>query len=522
MDADPITLEVIRNRLEGIAEEMGEILVRSSYSPNIKERKDCSTAIFDSKGRMVAQAEHIPVHLGAMPEAVDSVLDKNPKKDDIFILNDPYRGGTHLPDITLVSPIVVDDNIVGYSVSRAHHADIGGKSPGSMPADSNEIYQEGIRIPPIRIVSEGSINYDIFDLITTNVRNSDERRADLQAQIGANKRAQARIEELDEKHELDSAFSSIIDYSQTRVKSEIEKMPTGIYEASDILEAKQNIEIKTTIDIGEENFSVDFTGTDKQIEGNLNAPLSVTKSSVYFVFRCIIDNKDIPSNHGCYEPVSVYAPKGSLLNPNSPSAVVGGNVETSQRIVDVVMEALSKAMPNRIPAQGQGTMNNLIIGNTDFTYYETIGGGSGARRNKDGMDGVHVGMTNTLNTPIESIETEYPLQVKEYSFRENSGGLGKYRGGLGLKRAITVKDNAVVSLLTERRSVAPKGRNKGNNGKKGRNFIDENKISSKTTIKIDEGSTVEIRTPGGGGYGDFKNRSSKLIKKDMLDQKTSQ
>ena len=516
---DPVTLEVLRNQFESAADEMGQTLIRGAYSPNIKERRDCSTALFDAEGRMIAQAEHIPVHLGAMPEAVDAVLTCDPQPGDVFVLNDPFRGGTHLPDVTMVSPIAPDDGIVGYAVSRAHHADIGGMTPGSMPAGAREIYQEGLRLPPIRLVEGGSIREDIRSLILANVRNPGERKADLRAQLAANERAETRVASLFEEHGRETVlagFDAVIEYSRKRIADEIESLPDGVYEATDRLEGDgrtdNDIAVAVTVTIEGASIGVDFSGTDGQLEGNLNAPLSVAKSAVYFVVRCVTD-PEVPPNHGCYRPVSVDAPIGSLLNPEPPAAVVGGNVETSQRVTDVVLAAFSEALPDTVPAQGQGTMNNTIIGSQRgdgdgkaFTYYETVGGGDGASPESDGMDGVQVGMTNTLNTPIEALETEYPLSVERYALRSGSGGDGRHRGGLGIERSVTVETDAVVSLLTERRRHAPQGAAGGDPGATGANLIDGDPVPAKTTVAVDAGTTVTVRTPGGGGYGDPEER----------------
>ncbi|SDK85765.1 hydantoinase B/oxoprolinase family protein [Natronorubrum texcoconense] len=525
---DPVTLEVLRNQLESVAEEMGQTLIRGAYSPNIKERRDCSTALFDAEGRMIAQAEHIPVHLGAMPAAVDAVLEYDPKPGDVFVLNDPFTGGTHLPDVTMVSPIAPgtdgenDPEIVGFAVSRAHHADVGGMTPGSMPAGAQEIYQEGLRLPPTRLVEGGERREEVRSLILANVRNPTERRADLRAQLAANERAEERLSALFDEHGREtvlSGFDAVIDYSRDRISDEIAALPDGTYDATDLLEGDgitdEDIEIRVSVTVDGDAIDVDFSGTAGQLEGNLNAPIAVAKSAVYFVVRCITD-PEIPPNHGCYDPVSVHAPEGSLLNPNPPAAVVGGNVETSQRVTDVVFTALAGAAPERVPAQGQGTMNNLTIGARDgsFTYYETIGGGFGARADRDGMDGVQVGMTNTLNTPIESLETEYPLRVERYALRPDSGGRGRFRGGLGLDRTVTVEADATVSLLTERRRHAPKGVAGGENGAIGENLIDGESVPAKTTVDVEAGTTVSVRTPGGGGHGEPKERDEAALEAD--------
>ncbi len=569
---DPITLEIVRNQLEGIAEEMGKVLIRSASSPNIKERRDCSTALFDANGRLVAQAEHIPVHLGAMPAAVEAVRDCTPPPapGDVFILNDPFTGGTHLPDVTLVSPIAPDGEIIAYAVSRAHHADVGGSTPGSMPAGATELFQEGIRIPPTRLVRAGEPDAGLLELLLANVRNPDERRADLRAQVAANDRGGERVGELlgeygsdvdseadpdadtaapvnpnpnantntdvdadantdaDADADLEAIFDAVRAYSRERIREEIRAFPDGTYHATDALEGdgvtENSIPLEVTVTVEGATVAVDFAGTAPQVAGNMNAPLAVATSAVYFVIRSITD-PEIPPNGGCYEPISVSAPEGSLLNPRPPAAVVGGNVETSQRVTDVVFSAFAECVPDRVPAQSQGTMNNLVIGSRDaegFTYYETIGGGFGARPAGDGIDGVQVGMTNTLNTPVESLETEYPLRVERYGFRPDSGGDGQFRGGVGLERSVTVKTDAVVSLLTERRRVAPKGIRGGTSGAVGRNLIDGDPVATKLTRAVEAGTTITVLTPGGGGYGKPADREQAARERDRADGKVGE
>jgi N-methylhydantoinase B len=529
-DVDPVTLEIVRNQFESVAEEMGQVLVTSSYSPNIKERRDCSTALFDADGRLVAQAEHIPVHLGAMPEAVETVLDYDPEPGDVFVLNDPFEGGTHLPDVTLVSPLSVDGEVLGYAVSRAHHADVGGMTPGSMPAGAREIYQEGLRLPPVRLVEGGETNEDVLSILLANVRNPGERRADVRAQIAANERAEERLRDLVAEHGRDrivAAFDAVIGYSRDRVTAELRALPDGEYRARDVLEGDgvtdDDVPIEVTVTIDDGSVTVDFDGTAPQVAGNVNAPLAVAKSAVYFVVRCVTD-PEIPPNQGCYDPITVSVPDGSLLNPDPPAAVVGGNVETSQRVTDVVFTALADAAPDRVPAQGQGTMNNLTIGSRaggadGFTYYETIGGGFGGLSSRDGMDGVQVGMTNTLNTPVEALEAEYPLFVEAYGLRENSGGRGRHRGGLGIVRSVTVEADATVSLLTERRRVAPRGIAGGEDGATGENLVDGASVPAKTTRDVAAGTTVTVRTPGGGGHGDPAERAEADSERDEADEK---
>jgi len=538
---DPVTLEVLRNQLEGVAEEMGQVLIRGAYSPNITERQDCSTALFDADGRMVAQAEHIPVHLGAMPEAVAAVRERDPEPGDVFVLNDPFTGGTHLPDVTLVSSLSLDGDVVGFAVSRAHHADVGGMAPGSMPAGAREIQQEGLRIPPLRLVDGGERVEDVLDLIFANVRTPAERRADLEAQLAANERAGDRLRELADEHgrdRLERAFDAVIDYSRERMTAAIDDLPDGTYEAEDVLEGDgvtdADVPIRTAVTVDGGSLAVDFAGSAPQVDGNCNAPLAVAKSAVYFVVRCVTD-PEIPPNHGCYEPVSVSVPEGSILDPDPPAAVVGGNVETSQRVTDVVLAALGEAAPDRVTAGSQGTMNNLTIGARggggasdgdgpapSFTYYETIGGGFGARPDADGMDGVQVGMTNTLNTPVEALEAAYPLRVERYAFRPDSGGDGRHRGGLGLERRVRIETAATVSLLTERRRHAPAGIEGGEPGATGENLIDGDAVAAKTTVDVEAGTTVAVRTPGGGGYGDPAERDPAARERDRADEKAGE
>jgi N-methylhydantoinase B len=462
-----------------------------------------------------------------MPESVARVLNLDPKPGDVFAINDPFAGGTHLPDVTLVSPIDIEGEIIGHAVSRAHHADVGGMTPGSMPAGAREIYQEGLRIPPVRLIEAGERNEALFEVVLATVRDAEERQADLSAQLAANERAMTRIRELIDERDrglVERAFDAVIEYSRERVIQEIESLPDGVHEATDALEGDgitdAEIPIKATVRINGGSLSVDFSGTAQQVDGNLNAPLSVATSAVYFVVRCVTD-PEIPPNAGCHAPVTVEAPRGSLLNPEPPAAVVGGNVETSQRVTDVVFAALAEAAPERVPARGQGTMNNLTIGARDgsFTYYETIGGGSGGRTGADGMDGVQVGMTNTLNTPIEALEAAYPLLVKRYALRENSGGAGRFRGGLGLERSVRIDAPATVSLLTERRRIAPPGAAGGAGGTTGENVIAGEHVGAKTTVDVAAGTTVTVRTPGGGGHGDPSERDPAVIERDIADEK---
>jgi N-methylhydantoinase B len=502
---DPVTLSVLASALSGIAEEMGAVLIRGSYSSNIKERRDCSTALFDAQGRMVAQAEHIPVHLGAMPEAVAAIMDRDPQPGDVFVINDPYSGGTHLPDITLVSPVAPDGEIIGYAVTRAHHSDVGGMRPGSAPSDSREIFQEGIIIPPVRLVRGGEYVVDVLDLLLANVRTPVIRRGDLRAQIAANQIAEQRIGELMErrgKETVLAAFDEVISYTERRTREVVRNLPDGEYSAEDFMEGDgtvdEDIPIRVKIIIREDSMSIDFSGTADAVGGNVNCPLAVTRSACYFALRVLLPG-DVPANAGTYAPLDIEAPDGSLVNARSPSAVVAGNVETSSRIADTVLSALSGA--TMLPAQGQGTMNNLVIGGPGWTYYETIGGGQGASQEGPGPSGVHVGMSNTLNTPIEALEMEYPMRVERYELLYGSGGDGEHRGGDGIVRAVRVLEPASLSLLTDRRRHGPHGACGGEPGRVGRNLLGDEELPPKVSREMEEGDVVTVETPGGGGYG---------------------
>ena len=502
---DPVTLSVLASALVGIAEEMGAVLIRGSYSSNIKERRDCSTALFDAQGRMVAQAEHIPVHLGAMPEAVAAIMGRDPEPGDVFAINDPYSGGTHLPDITLVSPVAPDGEIIGYAVTRAHHSDVGGMRPGSAPSDSREIFQEGIIIPPVRLVRGGEYVDDVLALLLANVRTPAIRRGDLRAQIAANRIADQRIGELMErrgKETVLAAFDEVISYTERRTRDVVRNLPDGEYSAEDFMEGDgtvdQDIPIRVKILISEDSMSIDFSGTAEAVGGNVNCPLAVTRSACYFALRVLLPG-DVPANAGTYAPLDIEAPDGSLVNARSPSAVVAGNVETSSRIADTVLSALSGA--TMLPAQGQGTMNNLVIGGPGWTYYETIGGGQGASQRGPGPSGVHVGMSNTLNTPIEAFEMEYPMRVERYELLYGSGGDGEHRGGDGIVRAVRVLEPASLSLLTDRRRHGPHGACGGEPGRVGRNLLGGEELPPKVSREMEEGDVVTVETPGGGGYG---------------------
>ena len=502
---DPVTLSVLASALAGIAEEMGAVLIRGSYSSNIKERRDCSTALFDARGRMVAQAEHIPVHLGAMPEAVAAIKRRNPEPGDVFAINDPYSGGTHLPDITLVSPVALEGEILGYAVTRAHHSDVGGMRPGSAPSDSREIYQEGIIIPAVKLVRGGDYVDDVLDLLLANVRTPAIRRGDLRAQIAGNQIAEERVGELIERRGKEivlAAFDEVISYTERRTREVIRDLPDGEYRAEDFMEgdgtADEDIPIRVKVRIKNDSMSIDFSGTSPAVRGNVNCPLAVTRSACYFALRVLLPG-DVPANAGTYAPLDITAPKGSLVNAQSPSAVVAGNVETSSRIADTVLSALSGAAP--LPAQGQGTMNNLVIGGAGWTYYETIGGGQGASHKGPGPSGVHVGMSNTLNTPTEAFELEYPMRVERYELLYGSGGEGEHRGGDGIVRSVRVLEPASLSLLTDRRRHGPRGVEGGEPGRVGHNLLNDEDLAPKVSRELEAGDVVTVETPGGGGYG---------------------
>jgi len=494
---DAVTLQVMVGALRAACEEMGVVLVRSAHSANIKERRDASTALFDASGEMAMQAEHIPVHLGAMPAAVEAVAAEHPEPGDAFILNDPYRGGTHLPDITVVSPIHVDGELAGYAASRAHHADVGGRIPGSMPADSHTLDEEGVVIEPRRLVKGGELDRDVLEGITSRMRGPRQRMADLRAQLAANRAGGARVAELAERHGLElvrEAMDATLDYAERRTRAAIARLGDGEREARDVLEAPEgDLELRLTARVEGDEMTLDFTGSAEQHDGNMNCPLAVTRSACYFAVRVLAD-PDVPPSAGAYRPVEVIAPKGSLLNARPPAAVVAGNVETSSRVADLVLAAFGHAL-------GQGTMNNVTLGNDRFTYYETIGGGQGACPDAPGPSAVHVAMSNTLNTPIEALELEFPLRAVEYAVRRGSGGAGAQRGGDGVVREVEALEEMELSLLTERRRHCPPGAAGGEPGASGRNLLDGRELPPKARATLRPGQRLRIETPGGGGHG---------------------
>ncbi len=470
---------------------MGAVLVRSAFSANIKERRDCSTALFDAEGRMIAQAEHIPVHLGAMPDAVAAVKRHDPARGEVWAINDPYSGGTHLPDITLVSRTEV-----GFAVTRAHHADVGGSEPGSMPAHSHTLDEEGVVIPPTRL------DDSVVSGLVARMRNPDERRGDLRAQLAAHHLAERRVAELCERRDavrVRAAMAELYAYSERAMRAGIAGLPDGRYEARDVLEPIEGeLELHAAVTIDGDTVDIDFDGTAPQHEGNLNCPLSVARSACFYVARVLVD-PELPASGGAFAPVSVRAPVGCLVNARPPAAVAAGNVETSSRIVDVVMRAFGQAID--VPAQGQGTMNNVTLGNDRFTYYETIGGGQGACPHADGPSGVHVAMSNTLSTPVEALELQYPLRVERYGLRPGSGGGGRHRGGDGVVRELRVLEDCRLSIISERRRHGPAGERGGESGAPGRNLLNGEPLPAKVTRQLAAGDVVMVETPGGGGFG---------------------
>jgi N-methylhydantoinase B len=546
---DPTTLEIYRALFTSVAEEMGVALRRTAFSPNIKERRDYSCAVFDAGGRVIAQGDHMPVHLGSMPMAVAAALTAiEIAPGDVIALNDPFAGGTHLPDVTLVSGVFTEKKKMGrrgegktgrvvspshpfspslrplfYVANRAHHADIGGATPGSMGL-ATDIYGEGIRIPPIRLVRKGVPDADTMRLLLANVRGNVERRGDFDAQIGSLKTGAARLLEIIERRgesEATEYAAQLISYSARLMRHTIASIPAGTYEAEDALDDDgvddHPVQIRVRVTIKGERALVDFEGSAPQVVGAINAVEAITVSAVSYVFRCLIVG-EVPASAGLMEPIEVIAPRGTVVNANPPASVAGGNVETSQRIVDVLFKALAKALPDRIPAASQGTMNNLTIGGIDsrngqeFSYYETVAGGMGARPMLDGMSGVHTHMTNSLNTPAEALEYAYPLRVREYRLRKGSGGIGKQRGGDGVVREIETLVPARMSLLADRRKRQPYGLSGGADGAAGVNVIIRykrtQKIAAKGSHELKAGDRIRMETPGGGGWGKSTNNTN--------------
>ena len=507
-----------------VADEMGVVLRRTGFSPNIKERLDFSCAVFDARAEMVAQAAHIPVHLGSMPMSVKSAIESvELGPGDVAVLNDPFRGGTHLPDVTMVAPVFLGGERPSFYVaSRAHHADVGGYMAGSM-ALSTSIFQEGLIIPPVKLVKGGKMERGVLSLFLANVRTPEEREGDISAQLAACETGIRRLSEMRSRYglaELSEFATALQDYSEALMRRCISRIPDGAYSFEDFMDddgvGGEALPIRVTVTIAGDRAVVDFADTAPQAKGCVNAVLAITVSCVFYVFRCLA-GEDMPPNGGCMRPIEALAPRGSLVNALSPAAVAGGNVETSQRIVDVLLGALAKAIPDKIPAASCGSMNNVSIGGYDcvrrrpFAYYETLAGGMGARPDKDGLDAVHTHMTNTMNTPIEVIESAYPLKVICYNVRGGSGGRGRRRGGDGLIREYEMLCEADLSILSERRSIAPYGLAGGEDGTPGENSIrrsgSRESLPAKVNMTLEKGDIVRIATPGGGGYGKRKKKA---------------
>ena len=509
---DPVGLEVARNRLAAVADDMGVVLRRTAYSPNIKERADCSAAVFVPSGEMLAQAEHIPVHLGSMPASVQAILEHF--GDDVapetqFAVNDPYAGGTHLNDLTLVRPVYYGGRLVAWVANRAHHADVGGDAPGSMPAHAVVVDQEGHRVVPMPAVRNGRWIPEFSEPFLAATRTPAERRGDLAAQLGANETGARRLEQLISREGSDrfaAMTRSLLAYGERRMRSAIAVLPDGEYRFTDVMEwGDTDLPITATVTIDGTDLAADFTGTAPQVAGNINAVEAVTRSCLFYAVRVATDPA-IPANGGCYRPLHLRAPRGSLVNPDPPAAVAAGNVETSQRIADVLLGALAAVAPDRVPAAGQGTMNNVLIGNDEFAYYETVGGGQGGRPGRAGQSGIHTGMTNTKNTPVESLERHYPFRLRSYRLRSGSGGAGRYPGGEGIERELEFRAPATLSLMGERRRVPPWGLAGGDPGACGEDWLirtggDRLRLPGKCTIEVAPGDRLRVLTPGGGGWG---------------------
>ncbi len=520
---DPIRLEILKNLFHSVAEEMGAALRRSAFSPNIKERRDYSCAVFDARGQALAMGDHMPVHLGSMPMSVAAALAAFPlHRGDVAMLNDPYAGGTHLPDITLVMPVFAGARGASggkpqfYVSSRAHHADVGGTQAGSMSL-TREIFAEGVRIPPVKLCRGGEIDRDVLALVMANVRTPEERQGDLTAQIAACRTGARRLEEIVARYglrEVAAYAGHLLDYSERMMRATLRGIPAGRYVAEDFLDddgiSDAPVRIRVAITVRGGRARADFTGSAPECAGSVNAVEAITVSAVYYVFRCLLDEQ-VPATAGLLRAIQVIAPLGTVVNARPPCAVAGGNVETSQRIVDTLLRALARALPQRVPAASQGTMNNLSFGGTDpqtgraFAYYETIAGGMGARPGRDGISGMHTHMTNSLNTPVEVLEHAYPVRVRQYALRRGSGGAGQWRGGDGIVREVEFLAAAEASLLSDRRRIGPYGLAGGSAGAPGRNTLiragRRRRLPSKVSLQVERGDVLRIETPGGGGWG---------------------
>jgi N-methylhydantoinase B/oxoprolinase/acetone carboxylase alpha subunit len=511
-----VQLELFRHLLVSIAEEMGAVLRKSAYSANIKERRDYSCALYDARGETIAMGDHMPVHLGAMPLSVKAVREVfDLQEGDVALVNDPFQGGTHLPDITAVAPVFTGSRKPSFFVaSRAHHADVGGMSPGSMPL-AREIYQEGLRIPPILIRRRGQIDRDVLRFILANVRTPIEREGDLTAQLASIERGEHRIQELARKYgcaKLQSAARDLQDYSARMMRAVLRELPSGTYRFEDALDndgvTADPIPICVRITIDRDRATVDFTGSAKQALGPVNANYEVTVSATMYVFRCLIQ-EDVPFTSGILRPIEVIAPEATVVNAVAPAAMAAGNVETSQRIVDVLLGALAKAAPDRVPAASSGTMNNLSFGGSGWAYYETIAGGAGASAAGPGLSAHHTHMTNSWNTPIEAFEHQYPVRIERYRVRRNSGGHGAQDGGDGIERAFRFLDRAEVTLIADRRTRAPYGLKQGEPGKPGIDKLNNRAIPAKSRLEVHPNDLLEISTPGGGAFGPVPGRPTK-------------
>lgn len=538
MRIDPAELEIFKNLFHSVAEEMGAALRRSAFSPNIKERRDYSCAVFDGQGNVAAMGDHMPVHLGSMPRSVAAAIERLPLgPGDIAVLNDPFAGGTHLPDLTCVMPVFAgvgrqpkNPKPVFYVANRAHHSDIGGAQPTSMGL-SEEIYQEGLRIPPVLLVRNGKPQRDVLAMLLANVRTPTEREGDLTAQIAACRLGEQRLQEMTHKYgvrKMDFYLAALQRYSARLMRHALSRIPDGTYRAEDFLDddgySRKPVRLQVAIRFHGGRATVDFTGSALQCRGGVNAVMAITTSAVFYVFRCLL-GEDVPACAGLLEPVDIIAPEGTVLNARPPAAVAAGNVETSQRIVDVLLRALARALPHRIPAASSGTMNNLSFGGIDprtgkpFAYYETIAGGMGARPTAGGLSGIHTHMTNSLNTPVEALESHFPVRVRRTSIRRGSGGRGKFQGGDGIIREIEFLTDVRLSILSDRRRFPPYGLAGGRPGKPGKNTLmakgRAHKLPSKTVLSVPSGSILTIETPGGGGWG--KSSPRKVRKRQLKD-----
>jgi len=521
---DAVTLEVLRNALEATADEMGAVLRLTAFSPNIKERMDASCAVFDADARLVAQAEHVPVHLGSMLSAIGVAMKTVDilEPADIIIVNDPFIGGAHLPDVTLIAPVHLGERLIGYVATRAHHADVGGMEPGSMPGNSREVYQEGLVIPAIKLYRRGVLVEDVLRLILANVRTAEERRGDLNAQVAALRVGERRLKELAQVYgpaSLARGFAEILDYAERRMRKRLAELPRGTYCAEDALDddgtSEEPVPIKVAVTLDSDGMVLDFAGSAPQCAGNINAVAPMTHSAVFFAVKILTD-PSIPVNAGTFRALDIRIPEGSVLNARPPAAVCAGNTETTQRVVDVVLRAFASLAPERVPAASQGTMNLIGIGGRDprngrpYTYVETIGGGQGGRPMGPGQDGIQCNMTNTMNTPIEALEVTYPLRIERYELREGSGGAGRHPGGHGIVRAIRILGHeARVSLQSDRRRLAPYGLRGGGDGLPGRNYVIDKSGTrhpqpGKVTLTLNDQEVVVVETPGGGGWGSVR------------------